>query len=129
VEKVFGPNVRICHRLEEALGGVDVINVLRLQKERQQGDFFPSVAEYTSLYGLTFDRLRLAKPDCLVLHPGPMNRGVEISSEVADGPQSMILEQVTNGIAIRMAVLHLFNGPQGLSENSPKGEQAVKALL
>ncbi|HRY30393.1 MAG TPA: aspartate carbamoyltransferase catalytic subunit, partial [Elusimicrobiota bacterium] len=115
VDKAFGKTVRVTHRLDEALADADVVNVLRLQRERQEGNFFPSLREYTELYGLTPDRLKKAKPGCLVLHPGPMNRGIEIASEVADGPQSVIWEQVTNGIAVRMAVLHLFSGPEGFS--------------
>lgn len=117
VENAFGGRVRVCYKLEEALEGADVVNVLRLQLERQKEHLFPSLREYTDLYGLTAEKLRLAKPDCLVLHPGPMNRGVEISSEVADGPRSVILDQVTNGIAIRMAVLFLFSGRDGLASD------------
>lgn len=128
LSEVFGPKVSVSTRLDEALEGADVINVLRLQRERQQGDYFPTVREYTELFGLNTDRLRKAKPDCLVLHPGPMNRGVEISSEVADGPRSMILEQVTNGIAVRMAVLYVFANPEGLPATPPDGKQAAKAV-
>jgi aspartate carbamoyltransferase catalytic subunit len=84
--------------------------MLRLQNERMQGDFIPSPREYFHLYGLDERRLALAKPDALVMHPGPMNRGVEIDSDVADGPQSVILDQVTNGVAVRMAVLYLLAG-------------------
>ncbi len=129
--EVFGPRVTVATDLDEALDGADVINVLRLQRERQQGDYFPTVREYTELFGLTTDRLRKAKPDCLVLHPGPMNRGIEISSEVADGPRSQILEQVTNGIAVRMAVLYLFAGPDGLpaASETKKGARAVQTSL
>ncbi|MBI3292640.1 MAG: aspartate carbamoyltransferase, partial [Elusimicrobia bacterium] len=86
------------------------VNVLRLQLERQQENLIPSLREYTEFYGLTVKKLAWAKKGCLVMHPGPMNRGVEISNEVADGAQSVILEQVTNGIAIRMAVLYLLGG-------------------
>ncbi len=129
IEDVFGRKVRVCYKMEEALKDADVINVLRLQRERQEGDFFPSLREYTELYGLNSERLRLAKPDCLVLHPGPMNRGIEISSEVADGPRSMILEQVTNGIAIRMAVLYLFSGPNGFPANISAAKKGKKSLL
>lgn len=103
--------VKISYRLEDALPGADVINILRVQLERQQQSyFFPSLHEYTLLYGITKERLTLAKKDVLVMHPGPLNRGIEISSEVADGPSSVIEEQVTNGIAIRMAVLYLLGG-------------------
>ncbi len=132
LRETFGSNVRVSYRLEEALEGADIINVLRLQRERQEGHFFPSLREYTEFYGLNADRLRLAKPDCLVLHPGPMNRGIEISSEVADGPRSMILEQVTNGIAVRMAVLYLFSGPAGFAAERPdakRGRRAAEASL
>jgi aspartate carbamoyltransferase catalytic subunit len=103
-----GPGVSVTHDLDEALEGADAVNVLRIQLERQKQNLITSVSDYFQAYGLTPERLRLAKPDCLVLHPGPMNRGVEISSEVADGPQSAILEQVGNGVAVRMAVLSLL---------------------
>lgn len=128
VEDTFGGKVRVCYRLEEALEGADIVNVLRLQRERQEGHFFPSLREYTELYGLTPERLRLAKPDCLVLHPGPMNRGIEISSEVADGPRSLILEQVTNGIAVRMAVLYLFSGPDGFTLDRAEVKRRKKSV-
>jgi aspartate carbamoyltransferase catalytic subunit len=97
-------------RVEEAVADADAVMMLRIQLERMQGHFFPSLREYFLLFGLTEQRLKLAKPECLVMHPGPINRGVEISSEVADGPQSVILEQVANGIAVRMAVLFLLAG-------------------
>lgn len=126
--EIFGAQVSVSTDLDEALADADVINVLRLQRERQQGAYFPTVREYTELFGLNTERLQKAKPDCLVLHPGPMNRGVEISSEVADGPQSQILEQVTNGIAVRMAVLYLFAGPEGLPVNRPEAQKAAKAV-
>jgi aspartate carbamoyltransferase catalytic subunit len=103
-------NVKWYYNLEKALQGVDVINVLRIQRERQQDGLFPSVEEYANLYMVKPEHLLRAKDDVLVLHPGPMNRGVEISSEVADGIQSMINEQVTNGVAVRMAVLYLMMG-------------------
>lgn len=96
--------------LDKALEGVDIINVLRVQKERQQSGLFPSLDEYANLYMVTPDRLKRAKEDVLVLHPGPMNRGVEISSPLADGAQSVINEQVTNGVAVRMALLFLMMG-------------------
>ncbi|HDH51440.1 MAG TPA: aspartate carbamoyltransferase catalytic subunit [Nitrospirae bacterium] len=96
--------------IEEGIKDTDVIMTLRLQLERQSKGFLPSLEEYFTLYGLTAGRLKLAKKDAMVMHPGPMNRGVEISSEVADGPQSVILEQVTNGLAVRMAVLYLLGG-------------------
>lgn len=97
-------------RVEDAVADADAVMMLRIQLERMQGHFFPSLREYFLLFGLTEQRLKLAKPECLVMHPGPINRGVEISSEVADGPQSVILEQVANGIAVRMAVLFLLAG-------------------
>ena len=93
--------------LAEGLKDVDVVIMLRLQRERMQGGLLPSEGEFYRLYGLTTQRLALAKPDALVMHPGPINRGVEIESAVADGPQSVILNQVTYGIAIRMAVLSM----------------------
>jgi aspartate carbamoyltransferase catalytic subunit len=103
-------NVRVFHSIEEGLKDADVVMTLRLQLERQTKGFLPSFEEYFHLYGLTSVRMKLAKDDAIVMHPGPMNRGVEIDSKVADGPQSVILEQVTNGIAVRMAVLYLLAG-------------------
>jgi aspartate carbamoyltransferase catalytic subunit len=96
--------------MEEGIRDADVVIMLRLQKERMQGALLPSEQEYFQMYGLTEKRLRLAKPDAIVMHPGPINRGVEIESCVADGPQSVILEQVTNGISIRMAVMSMALG-------------------
>ena len=101
---------RATTRIEEAIEGADVVMMLRIQQERMHGHFFPSVREYFSLFGLTRERLRRAAGDVIVMHPGPMNRGVEIDSEVADGPGSVILEQVSNGVAVRMAVLYLLAG-------------------
>jgi aspartate carbamoyltransferase catalytic subunit len=101
---------RATTRIEEAIEGADVVMMLRIQQERMHGHFFPSVREYFSLFGLTRERLRRAAGDAIVMHPGPMNRGVEIDSEVADGPGSVILEQVSNGVAVRMAVLYLLAG-------------------
>jgi aspartate carbamoyltransferase catalytic subunit len=97
-------------RLETALEGADVVMMLRIQRERQKGGAFPTAREYFNLYGLTPERVRLAKKDAIIMHPGPMNRGVEIDSAVADGPASVILEQVANGVAVRMAVLYLLAG-------------------
>ena len=105
--------VRVCHRLEEGIEGAEIIYVLRLQLERMQGGYVPSLREYARVWGITRERLTLAAPSARVMHPGPMNRGVEISSEVADGPGSIILEQVTNGVAVRMAVLFLVRGGRG----------------
>ena len=102
--------VRVVHSLDEALEGADVVMMLRIQLERQGKLSFPSLREYYNTFGLTPERLRRAKEGVLVMHPGPMNRGVEIASDVADGPYSVILEQVTNGVAVRMAVLYLLAG-------------------
>ncbi len=101
---------RVTYDLDDALAGADVINLLRIQHERQRKTMFPSIGEYARLFGLNRARLAKAKPDALIMHPGPMNRGVEIESEIADGERAVILEQVTNGIAVRMAVLYLVNG-------------------
>lgn len=101
--------VRICHTLKEGIEDADVINLLRIQLERQKANLFPSIREYRLLYGLNEERLQWAKPDVLIMHPGPVNRGVEISQAVADGPLSVINEQVTNGVACRMAVLYLLS--------------------
>jgi len=100
----------VAYQLDEILPRCDVVNVLRIQFERQQRGLFPSVAEYSRFYMMTQERLRLAKPDLLLLAPGPINRGVELTPEVADGPHSAILDQVTNGLAVRMAVLYLLSG-------------------
>jgi aspartate carbamoyltransferase catalytic subunit len=100
--------VEVHHELEPALAGADVVMMLRLQLERQSRYLLPSSSEYSRLFGLNAERVRLAKPDAIVLHPGPMNRGVEITSEVADGRQSVILEQVGQGVAVRMAALYLL---------------------
>ncbi|TAJ30881.1 MAG: aspartate carbamoyltransferase catalytic subunit [Nitrospirae bacterium] len=102
--------VRVYYDMDEALHGVDVIMMLRLQLERQGRALFPTIREYSRLYGLTADRLRLAEPGALVMHPGPVNRGVEIAPEVADSFSSVILDQVANGVAVRMGVLYLLSG-------------------
>jgi aspartate carbamoyltransferase catalytic subunit len=102
--------VGVLHNMEDGLKNVDVVMMLRIQMERQGKGFFPSTEEYFKNWGLTPERLSLAKGDAIVMHPGPMNRGIEIASEIADGPQSVILEQVTNGLAVRMAVLYLLAG-------------------
>ncbi len=101
-------DLNIFYSMEEGLKDVDVIMMLRIQMERQVRGFFPSRDEYFRLWGLTQDRLSLARSDAIIMHPGPMNRGVEIASDVADGPRSVILDQVTNGIAIRMAVMYML---------------------
>ncbi len=102
--------VKVCHRVGEAIEGADVIMALRIQLERGSGTLFPTLREYSRLFGLNIDRLKAAKDDVLIMHPGPINRGVEISPEVADGPFSIILDQVTSGVAVRMAVLYLLAG-------------------
>jgi aspartate carbamoyltransferase catalytic subunit len=107
-------------RIEEAIEWADVLNVLRLQLERMHGGYVPSLREYNRIWGVTTERLEAAPKDVLVLHPGPMNRGVEIDSDVADGPHSVILNQVTNGVAIRMAVLYLLAGGQQESAEAAK---------
>jgi len=99
--------VKVTYDLEEALGRADVINLLRIQHERQKKNLFPSVREYALRFGINVDRLKKAKKDILIMHPGPINRGVELSQDAADGKNSVILEQVTNGVAVRMAVLYL----------------------
>jgi aspartate carbamoyltransferase catalytic subunit len=117
---------RVTSRLEEAIEGADVIMALRIQLERQRQGRLPSLREFAQLYGLTRERVALAKPDVLIMHPGPINRGVEITQEVADGPGSVILEQVTNGVAVRMAVLFRASGldPGALVEEEGEGEAA-----
>jgi aspartate carbamoyltransferase catalytic subunit len=102
--------LRLERRIEDAIDGADVIIILRIQRERQDAAFFPSLREYAIHFGLHPDHLKLAAPDAIVMHPGPMNRGIEISSEIADGGKSLILDQVTNGLAVRMAVLYLLAG-------------------
>src|SRR5687768_2680140 len=102
--------VRATSNVNEAVTDADVVMMLRIQLERMEGAFFPSLREYFNVFGMTESRIRLAKDDVIIMHPGPMNRGVEIASEVADGPYSVILEQVANGVAVRMAVLYLLAG-------------------
>jgi len=102
--------VRVTSFVDEAVADADVVMLLRIQLERMEGAYFPSLREYFQVFGMTEERLRLAKPDVMIMHPGPMNRGVEIASEVADGPYSVILDQVANGVAVRMAVLYLLAG-------------------
>ncbi len=116
-----GLGARISYRLEEALPEADVVIALRLQMERQQEKYIPSFREYTRVYGLDQEKLEKGKPDLIVMHPGPVNRGVELSPEVADGPRSVILDQVTNGIAVRMAALYLVAGAhQGQGSELPE---------
>jgi aspartate carbamoyltransferase catalytic subunit len=102
--------VRMSTSVDEAVADADVIMMLRIQQERMHGAFLPSLREYFNTFGMTAARIARAKPDVIIMHPGPMNRGVEIASEVADGPFSVILEQVANGVAVRMAVLYLLAG-------------------
>ena len=102
--------VRVTTSVDEAVADADVIMMLRIQQERMQGAFFPSLREYYNVFGLTAERVRRARTDVIIMHPGPINRGVEIASDVADGPYSVILEQVANGVAVRMAVLYLLAG-------------------
>ena len=113
--------VKVFRRVEEAIEWADVLNVLRLQLERMQGGYVPSLREYNRVYGVSIARLEQAPKELLILHPGPMNRGVEIDSDVADGPHSVILEQVTNGVAVRMAVLYLLAGGAPDKAESAKG--------
>ncbi|MDB6121647.1 MAG: aspartate carbamoyltransferase [Pedosphaera sp.] len=120
VPKVFEQmGCRVTYNVEEAIADADIINLLRIQHERQRKSMFPSLGEYSSLFGLNKKRLALTKPDALIMHPGPINRGVEIDSEIADCGRSVILEQVTNGLAVRMAVLFLVNGGKGPQEVAP----------
>src|SRR5579862_6744084 len=117
VPRVFEQmNCRVTYNVEEAIQDADIINLLRIQHERQRKSAFPSLGEYTSLFGLTRARMARTKPDVLIMHPGPINRGVEIDSEIADCGRSVILDQVTNGLAVRMAVLFLVNGGKGPQE-------------
>ena len=100
----------------EILPELDVINLLRMQKERQKGSNFPSIREYTRLFSLTSDRFATCKPDVIVMHPGPVNRGIEIENSVAESPNAIINEQVTNGVAVRMAIFYLLAGGAPLEE-------------
>lgn len=102
--------VKVKYRVEEAIESADVVMVLRIQRERQGKHLLPSLREYRNLFGINRERIKLLSPDALIMHPGPVNRGVEIEPDVADGPQSVILEQVTSGVAIRMAVMYLLLG-------------------
>ena len=117
--------VRVFGHVEEAIEWADVLNVLRLQLERMDAGFIPSLREYNRVFGVTRVRLERAPREVVVLHPGPMNRGVEIDSDVADGPHSVILNQVTNGVAVRMAVLYLLAG--GQPESAEAAKQGAEA--
>jgi len=101
---------KVVYNLEDIIGELDVINILRIQKERQGESLFPSLQEYTEIFGITLDKIKRAKKELMVMHPGPMNRGIEISAEVADSERSVVTEQVTNGVAVRMAVFYLLAG-------------------
>ena len=114
-----GAGVRVTYRVEEAIRDADVLMLLRIQHERQEATLVPSLREYRLRYGIDRDRLRVAKPGVLIMHPGPVNRGVELDSSVADGPCSVILDQVTNGLAVRMAVLYLVSRGQRAEEGDP----------
>jgi aspartate carbamoyltransferase catalytic subunit len=109
---------RVFDRIEDAIRDADVVMMLRIQQERQGKTMLPSLREYAMFYGLNPERMKLAKPDAIVMHPGPMNRGVEISSSVADGSQNVILDQVENGVAVRMALLYLVSGGEKLEESA-----------
>ncbi|MBK6487948.1 MAG: aspartate carbamoyltransferase catalytic subunit [Gemmatimonadetes bacterium] len=113
--------VTVFRRIEEAIEWADALNILRLQLERMQGGYIPSLREYNRVFGVTRDKLERAPRDVLIMHPGPMNRGVEIDSDVADGPHSVILDQVTNGVAVRMAVLYLLAGGNPALAEAAKG--------
>ena len=118
VPKVFERfGCRVIWDLQEALKDADVVNLLRIQHERQRVTMFPSLGEYTALFGLNQARMKWVKPDALIMHPGPINRGVELEGDIADGAQSVILEQVTNGLAVRRAVLFLVNGGKAAELN------------
>jgi len=106
-------SLTVCDHIDQAIAGSDVVMMLRIQRERMTDAFFPSLKEYSAQYGLTLRRLELAARDCIVMHPGPVNRGIEISSEVVDSARSLILDQVTNGVAVRMAILFLLIGSEG----------------
>ena len=116
--------VQVFSRIEEAIEWADVLNILRLQLERMQSGFLPSLREYNQVWGVSSERLERAPKEILILHPGPMNRGVEIDSDVADGPHSVILQQVTNGVAVRMAVLYLLAGGEPEMAEAAKGGES-----
>jgi aspartate carbamoyltransferase catalytic subunit len=110
--------VKVFYRVEKAIEGVDIIMMLRIQLERQKGELFPTLREYSRFFALDLKKLKLAKEDVTIMHPGPINRGIEISPEAADGPYSVILDQVTNGVAVRMALLYLLAGGGDLNSES-----------
>ena len=117
--------VTVSHSLDEVLPEIDVFNMLRIQKERQEKGLFPTIREYAKLFGLNGERMKRTKPGLLVLHPGPINRGVEVTAEVADGPRSVILDQVANGLAVRMAALYLVGTFQSVTSDSDGEEGRV----
>lgn len=118
---------RVTYNVDEAIAEADVVNLLRIQHERQRQTMFPSIGEYNVLFGLTAARFARTKPDVLIMHPGPINRGVEIASEIADCARSVILEQVTNGLAVRMAVLYLINGGRSVGAAGAGNPASVAA--
>ena len=120
--------VTVAKNVDEAIEGSDVVNILRIQLERQRAGLYPSLREYARVHGVTRERLRRAKPNVVVMHPGPMNRGVEIAQDVADGENSVILEQVTNGVAVRMAVLYLLAGQHAPAESATDATPTVEAV-
>src|SRR2546423_9459139 len=122
-----GGNLTVERRIEDAIEGADVVMVLRIQRERQDKAFLPSLREDAGHYGLKLKRLELARPDAIVMHPGPMNRGIEIASDVADGSRSLILDQVANGLAVRMAVLYLLGGGAGTASVNPNPTAQTKS--
>jgi aspartate carbamoyltransferase catalytic subunit len=135
-EELIEEGLRVATRVEDAVADADAVIILRIQRERQTDAFFPSMREYAVHYGLHLNHLDLAAKDAIVMHPGPMNRGIEISSEIADGGRSLILDQVTNGVAVRMAVLYLLagagkseNGKRAKSQNIGDGVSAADAVL
>jgi aspartate carbamoyltransferase catalytic subunit len=124
---IAGAAVRIANRIEEAVEDADVVMVLRIQRERQDAAYFPSLREYAVHYGLNLKRLSAARPDAIVMHPGPMNRGIEIASDVADGTRSLILDQVANGLAVRMAVLYLLAGGATTAQTTKTSAETTEA--
>jgi len=120
--------VTVAKNVDEAIEGSDVVNILRIQLERQRAGLYPSLREYARVHGVTKERLRRAKPNVVVMHPGPMNRGVEIAQDVADGENSVILEQVTNGVAVRMAVLYLLAGQHAPAESNTEATPTVETV-
>jgi aspartate carbamoyltransferase catalytic subunit len=118
--------VTVFTRVEEAIAWADALNILRLQLERMTGGYIPSLLEYNRVFGVSRERLERAPHDLLILHPGPMNRGVEIDSDVADGPFSVILNQVTNGVAVRMAVLYMLSGGKPELAEAAKRDEAAR---